>query len=68
VGTHWDTPLNVNLDINGKGQDYKTGAVCAGGVQGGGGRVKEGDWDDGVWLMDFIYLYETELENLLELL
>jgi hypothetical protein len=34
----------------------------------GGERVKEEDWGDGIWLMDFIYLYETELENLLKLL
>jgi hypothetical protein len=29
-------------------------------------RVKEGG--DGIWLMDFIYLYETELKDLLRLL
>jgi hypothetical protein len=28
-------------------------------------RVKEGDCD-GVWSMDFIYLYETELRSLLQ--
>jgi hypothetical protein len=33
-----------------------------------GWGVKEGDWGDGVWLVNFIYLYETELENLLQLL
>jgi hypothetical protein len=31
-------------------------------------RVNEGDYDDGILLMDFIYLYETELKNLLQLL
>jgi hypothetical protein len=34
----------------------------------GGGRVKEGDYGNGIWLMDFIHLYETELKNLLQLL
>jgi hypothetical protein len=39
-----------------------------GGVLVGGGRMKEGDQGDGIWWMDFIYLYETELKNLLQLL
>jgi hypothetical protein len=30
----------------------------------GGGKVKERDYGEGIWLMDFIYLYETELKNL----
>jgi hypothetical protein len=30
--------------------------------------VKEGDSGDGIWQMDFIYLCETELRNLLQLL
>jgi hypothetical protein len=38
------------------------------GVLVGGGSVKEADQGDGVWLMDFIYLYKTELENLSKLL
>jgi hypothetical protein len=29
----------------------------------GGGKVKEGDQGDGLWQMDFIFLYETELET-----
>jgi hypothetical protein len=31
----------------------------------GGERVKEGDEGDGIWQMNFIYLHETELRNLL---
>jgi hypothetical protein len=31
----------------------------------GGERVKEGDQGDGIWLMNFIYLYETELKSFL---
>jgi hypothetical protein len=58
--------LNITLNINGEGQDYKTGALCVGRGLVGGERVKEGEWDDGRWLMDFTY--ETELENLLQLL
>jgi hypothetical protein len=27
------------------------------------GRVKEGNQGDSVWLIDFIYLYETELKK-----
>jgi hypothetical protein len=34
----------------------------------GGGRVNEGNEGEGIWLMDFIYLYEIELRNLLQLL
>jgi hypothetical protein len=34
----------------------------------GGGRVNKGDQGEGIWLMDFMYLYETELESLLQLL
>jgi hypothetical protein len=34
----------------------------------GGRRLKEGDKGDHIWQMDFIYLYEAELRNLLELL
>jgi hypothetical protein len=31
-----------------------------------GERVKEGDEGASIWQMDFIYLYETELRNLLQ--
>jgi hypothetical protein len=34
----------------------------------GGKKVKEGDLGDGIWYMDFTYLYETELKILLQLL
>jgi hypothetical protein len=34
----------------------------------GGGRVKEGDEGDNIWLMDFKYMHETELNNLSQLL
>jgi hypothetical protein len=34
----------------------------------GRGRVKEGDEGDSVWQMDFIYLYETDPRNYLQLL
>jgi hypothetical protein len=27
-GAHWETPWNIDLDINNKGQDYKIGTVC----------------------------------------
>jgi hypothetical protein len=30
--------------------------------------VNEGDEGEGMWLMDFIYLYEIEQRNLLQLL
>jgi hypothetical protein len=32
------------------------------------GRLNEGDLDEGISLMDFIYLYEIEQRNLLQLL
>jgi hypothetical protein len=31
----------------------------------GEGRVNEGDEGEGLWLMDFIYLYKIEQRNLL---
>jgi hypothetical protein len=34
----------------------------------GRGRMNERDEGEGVWLMDFIYLYEIEQRNLLKLL
>jgi hypothetical protein len=34
----------------------------------GAGRVNEGDEGEGIWLMDFIYLYKIEQRNLLWLL
>jgi hypothetical protein len=37
-------------------------------LSGGRERVKEEDLGDGIWQVDFIYLYETELRNLLQLL
>jgi hypothetical protein len=37
------------------------------GVTTGRGRVKEGDSGEGIWLMDFTYLYETAQRNLLQL-
>jgi hypothetical protein len=30
--------------------------------------MKEGDEGEGIWQMDFIYLHETELKNLLQVL
>jgi hypothetical protein len=34
----------------------------------GVGRVNEGNEGEGIWLMDFIYIYEVEQWNLLQLL
>jgi hypothetical protein len=36
------------------------------GVFLGGRRVKEGDEGEEIWCLDFIYLYEIELRNLLQ--
>jgi hypothetical protein len=59
--------LNVNLNINNENEDCKIGTVCDEmGVLMEGGRAKEGDLGNGMWLMDFINLYETELKNLLQ--
>jgi hypothetical protein len=33
-----------------------------------GGSVNEGDKGEGLWLMDFIHLYEIEQRNLMQLL
>jgi hypothetical protein len=39
-----------------------------GGDASGRGKVKEGDEGEGIWWIDFIYLYEIEQRNLLQLL
>jgi hypothetical protein len=57
--------LNIDLDINNERQNYKIGTV--GGIVGG----EEGEQrrlGEGIWLMDFIYLYEIEQRNFLQLL
>jgi hypothetical protein len=33
-----------------------------------GERVNKGNEGEGIWLMDFIYIYETELRNLFQFL
>jgi hypothetical protein len=58
--------LNTDLDINNERQDCELGTVW--GALVGGRRVNEGDGGEGIWLMDFIYLYEIEQRNLLQLL
>jgi hypothetical protein len=58
--------LNIDLDINDKSQDCKIGTVW--GVLMEGRRVNEGDKGGGIWWMDFIYFYEIEQRNLLQLL
>jgi hypothetical protein len=55
--------LNVNLNINNENQDCKIGTVYAGRALLVGRGMKEGDEGDSIWLMDFIYLYETELKK-----
>jgi hypothetical protein len=34
----------------------------------GGGRVNGGDEGEGIWLIGFVYIYEIEQKNLLQLL
>jgi hypothetical protein len=52
------TTLNIDLGNNNKRQDYKIDTVK--GVLVGGKRVNEGDEGEGIWLVNFIYLYEIE--------
>jgi hypothetical protein len=65
VGTHRETPLNIDLNIKNERQDRKIGTVRG---NGGMGRVNGGDGGEGIWWMGFIYLYEIEQRNLLQLL
>jgi hypothetical protein len=65
AGIHWNTPLNLNLDINNERQECKIGTVVGVLV---GGRVNEGDLGEEICLVDFMYLYEIEQWNLLQLL
>jgi hypothetical protein len=37
-GIHRETPLNIDLNINNKRQDCKTGTVCGGGLAEGEGE------------------------------
>jgi hypothetical protein len=59
-------PFNIHLNIKNERHDCKIGTVCAGALVGER-RVNEGDEDEGIWLMDFIYLYKKEQTNLLQL-
>jgi hypothetical protein len=47
--------LNIDLGTNNERQDYKIDTVWWD-TRG----VNEGDYSEGIWLMDFIYLYEIE--------
>jgi hypothetical protein len=60
------SPLNISLNINSERQDCKIGTVR--GVLVGGRMVNEGNSGEGIWWMDFIYLFEIEQRNLLQLL
>jgi hypothetical protein len=42
-GIHWETPSNINSNINNEKQDYKIGRMCSGRVPMAGGRVNEGN-------------------------
>jgi hypothetical protein len=53
VGIHRETPLNINLNISNE-RRYSVGILI------GMGRVNEGEEGEGIWLIDFIYLYELE--------
>jgi hypothetical protein len=44
--------LNIDLEINNERQNYKID-TC------GRGKVNK-DEGEGIWLMDFMYIYETE--------
>jgi hypothetical protein len=65
---HQEAPLNIYLEINNERQDCKIGTVVEGGGTWGGWRLNEGDQGEGTRLMDFIYLYEIEQWNFLQLL
>jgi hypothetical protein len=43
VGIHWETPLNINLNINNERHDCKIGTMYVCGGTGGRGRVNVGD-------------------------
>jgi hypothetical protein len=52
-----ETPLNIDFGIKNEKQYCKIdtlGNTCE------IGRVNEGDEDEGIWLMGFIYIYEIE--------
>jgi hypothetical protein len=50
--------LNIDSGINNERQDCKIGTVCVGLLVGR--RVNGEVEGEGIWLMDFIYLYEIE--------
>jgi hypothetical protein len=53
AGIHQETPLNKRQDCKiGRGEEM------LGGVLVGGWRVNGEYKDEGLWLMDFIYMYE----------
>jgi hypothetical protein len=50
---HQETPLNIDLGITNEIQDCKIH-----------GRMNQEDEGEGIWLMDFIYQYETSKKDL----
>jgi hypothetical protein len=60
VEIHQETPLNIDLGINKERQDCKIGTMWGGEVLVGERRGNGGDKGEGIWLLDFIYVYEIE--------
>jgi hypothetical protein len=58
VGIHWDTPLNINLNINNEKQDCKISTVCGRVLVGRGSEGRRLRWQ---YIIDG--LYETELKK-----
>jgi hypothetical protein len=53
-----ETPLTTDFGINYERQGCKMSTV--GGILCKGRRINEEDKGEGIWLMDFIYLYKIE--------
>jgi hypothetical protein len=56
VWIYQEAPLNIDFGINNERQHRYS--VCVGTC--GRGRVNGRDEGEGIWLMDFIYIYEIE--------
>jgi hypothetical protein len=60
--------MDIKTGLTMKPIEHKFTWEIKGRIQVGGGRVSEEDYGEDICLMDFIYLYEVEQRNPLQLL
>jgi hypothetical protein len=59
VGTHQETPFNIDLDVNTERQDHKIGTMCEG-VTCGGQWTKEIKVREYGWWTSYTYMRQNK--------